>query len=332
MTFHIPGITFCHGTLDPDSPCHFGAGRHDFSGKLSCIDKDGILDMSPCWGIFRYPHRHSVINLVHSIVGHILYDGILPLGKHFFQREFEASDMSQVAYCQRVSDFFEGNLKGSFLYLEDHCITIHVQDTFFEVNILPCYCILRAPLEMEDLSGGLASCPRFMVLDEIESLEFRDDMHSMRLAYSSNSNGIHSPVHSEGSDLVIPGESPVFCACPAPSWLPGASTPRVSGHGDTDTDTSSSPTIAAGSTMGNFISSGYFSAYIVPRTPYSCSSLICSSANSLGFSPARIGSAVKGTVNLSWLTRTDIAHVLYVVRHYSRALMRTVLKVFLQVC
>ena len=55
--------------------------------------------MGPCWGIFMYPHCHSVTNLVHSIVGHILYDGILPLGKHFFQREFEASDMSHVAYC-----------------------------------------------------------------------------------------------------------------------------------------------------------------------------------------------------------------------------------------
>jgi hypothetical protein len=40
MTFHIPGITFCHGTPDLDSPCHFGAGRRNFSGKLSCIDED----------------------------------------------------------------------------------------------------------------------------------------------------------------------------------------------------------------------------------------------------------------------------------------------------
>jgi hypothetical protein len=158
MTFHIPGIMFCHGTLDPDSPCRSGAGRCDFTGKLSCIDKDGVLDMGPRWGIFMYPHCHSVTNLVNSIVGHILYDGVLPLGKHFFQREFEASDASHVAYCQRVSDFLEGELKGSFLYLEDCCITIHVQDTFFEVNILPRFCIPRAPLEMEELYGGLASC------------------------------------------------------------------------------------------------------------------------------------------------------------------------------
>jgi len=114
--------------------------------------------MGPRWGIFMYPHCHSVTNLVNSIVGHILYDGVLPLGKHFFQREFEASDASHVAYCQRVSDFLEGELKGSFLYLEDCCITIHVQDTFFEVNILPRFCIPRAPLEMEELYGGLASC------------------------------------------------------------------------------------------------------------------------------------------------------------------------------
>ena len=290
MTFHIPGITFCHGTLDPDSPCRFGAGRRDFTGKLSCIDKDGVLDMGPRWGIFMYPHRHSAANLITAIVDHILYDGVLPLGKHFFQREFEASDASHAAYCQRISEFLEGELKGSLLYLEDRCITIHVQDTFFEVNILPRFCIPRAPLEMEELYGGLASCPHFMVLDEIVSVEFREAMRSVRLAYSSNSNGIHSPVHSEGSDFLIPEESPVFCACPAPSWLSGASTPRVSGHGATGIDTSSSPTVAAGSTMGNFISSGYFSAYVVPRTPYSVSSLVCPSANSLGFSPARIGS------------------------------------------
>jgi hypothetical protein len=191
MTFHIPGITFCHGTLDPDSPCRFGAGHRDFTGKLSCIDKDGVLDMGPRWGIFMYPHRHSATN---SIVDHILYDGVLPLGKHFFQREFEASDASHAAYCQRVSEFLEGELKGSLLYLEDRCITIHVQDTFFEVNILPRFCIPRAPLEMEELYGGLASCPHFMVLDEIDSVEFCEAIRSVRLAYSSNSNGIHSPV------------------------------------------------------------------------------------------------------------------------------------------
>jgi hypothetical protein len=38
------------------------------------------------------------------------------------------------------------------------------------------------------------------------------------------------------------------------------------------------------------VRSGCFSAYIVQRTPYSCSSTVCSSANSLGFSLARIGS------------------------------------------
>jgi hypothetical protein len=226
MTFRIPGITFCHGTIDLYSPCCFGAGRRDFSGKLSCIDKDGVLDMGPHWGIFLYPHCHSATDLVHSIGGHILYDGIIPLGKHFFQREFDASEVSHVAYCQCVSDFLEGELRGLFLYLEDHCITVHVQDTFFEVNILPHYCIPRVPLEMEELSGGLASYPHFMVLDEIELQEFCVAMRSVRLAYSSNSNGIHSPVHSEESDLMIPEESPVFCACPAPSWLPN-STPRV---------------------------------------------------------------------------------------------------------
>lgn len=179
MTFHIPGITFCHGTLDPDSPCRFGAGRRDFTGKLSCIDKDGVLDMGPRWGIFMYPHCHSATNLVTSIVDHILYDGVLPLGKHFFQREFEASDASHAAYCQRISEFLEGELKGSLLYLEDRCITIHVQDTFFEVNILPRFCIPRAPLEMEELYGGLASCPHFMVLDEIDSVEFHEAMRSV---------------------------------------------------------------------------------------------------------------------------------------------------------
>ncbi len=42
--------------------------------------------------------------------------------------------------------------------------------------------------------------------------------------------------------------------------------------------------------------------------------------------------AVKGSVIPSWLTRMDRAHVLYIVLHYSRMLMHTMLKVFLQVC
>ena len=74
---------------------------HVVLGQLSCIDKDGVLDMGPHWGIFMYPHRHSATN---SIVDHILYDGVLPLGKHFFQREFEASDASHAAYSQRFQN------------------------------------------------------------------------------------------------------------------------------------------------------------------------------------------------------------------------------------
>ncbi len=46
----------------------------------------------------------------------------------------------------------------------------------------------------------------------------------------------------------------------------------------------------------------------------------------------RLALAVKGSVIPSWLTLTDTALVLYVVHHYSRTLMHTMLKVFLQVC
>jgi hypothetical protein len=54
MTFHIPSITFCHGTVDPNSPCCYGAGQRDFCGKSSSVDKDGVLDKGPRWGIYMY--------------------------------------------------------------------------------------------------------------------------------------------------------------------------------------------------------------------------------------------------------------------------------------
>jgi hypothetical protein len=55
---------------------------------------------------------------------------------------------SHEAYCQCISDFLEDELKGSFCFLEHHCITIYVQDKWLEINILPHYCIPRAPTEL----------------------------------------------------------------------------------------------------------------------------------------------------------------------------------------
>jgi len=49
------------------------------------------------------------------------------------------------------------------------------------------------------------------------------------------------------------------------------------------------------------------------------------------FGSHRLALAVPGPVFPSLLTRTDTAHVLYVEQHYSRMLMRTMLRVFLQV-
>jgi hypothetical protein len=181
----------------------------------------------------------------------------------------------------------EGELKGSFHFLEHCCITIHVQDTWLEVNILPHYCIPRAPNEYQELNGGLSSCPHFIVLDKVESLEFRDALGSVPLAQFFSSHGKNSPVHSEGSDVLVPEESPVICCCVEsmyPASPPCADNVEVTMH--------DSPSFTS-CTMGNFISSGYFSTYVVPQIPqilYSRSSTVCSSANNLWFSPARTGS------------------------------------------
>jgi hypothetical protein len=109
-------------------------------------------------------------------------------------------------------------------------------------------------------------------------------MGSVRLAQFSNSQGENSPVHSESSDVLIPEEPPVVCSCVESMYLeslPCADNVEVTMH--------DSPSITS-CTMGSFISSRYFSADVVLRTLYSRSSTVCSSANSLGFSPAHIGS------------------------------------------
>jgi hypothetical protein len=286
MTFHIPSIMFCHGTVDPDSPCCYGAGRRDFCGELSSVDKDGVLDKGPRWGIFIYHYGHHTTNLVHSLVGCIIHAGILPLGNHYFGDEFDAplGSRSHEAYCQRISEFLEGELKGPFHYLEHRCITIHVQDTWLEVNILPLYCAPSAPTELRELHGGLLSCPCFMVLDEVDSLEFRDAIGSVYLAPFFSSHGKNSRAHSEGTYALIPEESPVVCRGVESTYL---ESPPCVDHVVVPMYASPGITIC---TMDNLISSGYFSAYVVPGTPYSRLSMVCPSANSLGFSPTRIGS------------------------------------------
>jgi len=103
MTFCIPGITFCHGTVTPDSPCHYGAGWRDFCGLLSSVDKDGVLDRGPCWGIFMYHYGHHTTNLVKSLIGCIINAGILPLANHYFGTDFEATLGSHEAYITSLN-------------------------------------------------------------------------------------------------------------------------------------------------------------------------------------------------------------------------------------
>jgi hypothetical protein len=139
--------------------------------------------------------------------------------------------------------------------------------------------------------------------------------------FSSHSK--NSPVHSEGSDVLVPEASPVISSCVESTYLespPCADNAEVTMH--------DSPRVMS-CTMGNFTSSGYFSAYVVPHTLYSHLSTVCSSANSLGYH--RLALAVPGPVIHLWPTRTDTAHVLYVVQYNSRTLVHIMLRAFLQV-
>jgi hypothetical protein len=86
------------------------------------VDKDGVLDRGPHWGIFMYHYGHHMTNLVISLVGRIIYARILPLANHYFGTEFEATLGSHDAHCDRISEFLEGRLKGSFHFLEHCCI------------------------------------------------------------------------------------------------------------------------------------------------------------------------------------------------------------------
>jgi hypothetical protein len=181
--------------------------------------------------------------------------------------------------------FLEGVLKGSSsdLYLAEQSISVHIDELHFEVNINPRLCIPRAWSEIMEL-GGLSLYPRFMCLDGVELMAFCEVMSSLCLSFFSNSHGINSRVHSEDLDLMIPERPPVLCNSAEITYLD--SPPCVD---NIEMAMCDSPSVT-GSTMGNFISSRYFNAYVVPCTFYSRSPSVCSGANSLRFSPARSGS------------------------------------------
>jgi hypothetical protein len=87
-----------------------------------------------------------------------------------------------------------------------------------------------------------------MVLDEVDSLEFRDAIGSVHLAQFFISHGENSPAHSEGTYALIREESPVVCSSVESTYL---ESPPCVDH--VEVPTYASPSITS-CTMGNFLS------------------------------------------------------------------------------